>query len=569
MKYLLFEIVARELATTIGFTIDEIYEKLEQPPNPDMGDVSFPCFTLAKYNKKPPKNVAEEIKELLISQNSIVFSQIDVVGGYLNFYLTKKGIYSDFFKRINENTLIDNSSYIKQKITIEHTSVNPNASPHIGRARNAIIGNSISRLFKYLGCDVTVHYFVNDIGKQIALLATYTKDKTEISFNELLNLYVEANNDLKTNKKLEDNAFIMLSRMEDGDNDVFHDFSRIVDICIKGQTAIFNEFGIQYDKFDYESQYVQSHRTNEVLQLLSHTGRLFEDEEGRLVLNLDEFKLNAENPYLPLTRNDKTSLYPLRDICYNIDKSNEGSSRNIVVLGEDQRIYGRQINAALSLLGFKGAEIVNYSFVLLPEGKMSTRMGQVVLLEDLMRDTVSFAKNSINERRTEINNDTNYSEIDDILAKKLAYGAIKYSILKCSNDKNVIFDSDQALNFQGNTSVYIQYSYARIRSLLKNEDFQVHEEQLSNLSHPLEWELVKKILSFNKVLSVVSNDFNFVSLCGYLYDLCQVFSRWYKECNIKSVKDDLKNARLFLATAVSNVVKDGLYILGIDAPDRI
>ena len=155
--------------------------------------------------------------------------------------------------------------------------------------------------------------------------------------------------------------------------------------------------------------------------------------------------------------------YRLRDICYNIDKANTNSSRNIVVLGEDQRLYGRQINAALSLLGYSGAEIINYSFVLLPEGKMSTRAGQVVLLEDIMRDTTEYARRTILEHRG--SEDSTGVSVDDKLPKQLAYGAIKYSILKCGSEKSVIFDKDSALNFQGDTSVYIQYSYARIQSL--------------------------------------------------------------------------------------------------------
>lgn len=568
MNYLLFDLVANELTKAADLTAGEIIEKLEQPPNPNMGDVAFPCFSLAKLYKKSPKSIAEELKEKL-NADTTLFSKVEAVGGYLNFYLKKEVIFNRLYEKVNDNSLVEVSDFKNQKITIEHTSVNPNASPHIGRARNAMIGDAIVRLFRCLGGDVTVHYFVNDIGKQIALLACYTKEKADITFNELLDLYVAANEDMKTDEKLEEKVFEMLHKMEDGDQAVFADFSRVVDICIKGQTAIFNEFGIHYDKFDYESQYVKSRRTDEVLNLLKDTGRLFEDEEGRLVLNLEEFNINSENPYLPLTRKDKTSLYPLRDICYNIDKATENSSRNLVVLGEDQRLYGRQINAALSLLGYHGAEIVNYSFVLLPDGKMSTRAGQVVLLEDLMRDTVDFAKAAIAGHRNEPDTIAGNDELNDKLAKQLAYGAIKFSILKCSNDKNVVFDRDSALNFQGDTSVYIQYSFARIQSLLKGEDLQVQEKCLLSLEHPLEWELVKKVLLFNQILTGISKDFNFASLCGYLNDLCQIFSRWYRECSIKSAQGDLKNARLFLASVISKILKDGLFILGIDAPERI
>lgn len=568
MNYLLFDIVSNELAKVFEFSASDIYRKLEKPPSSEMGDVAFPCFSFAKALKKSPQMIAEETRaKVLAMSTQYLFSDICVCGGYLNFYLKRPEVLKLFFEKAKNNSLTDFFDCVGSKVIVEHTSVNPNASPHIGRARNAMIGDATVRLLKYLGCDVTVHYFVNDIGKQIALLAYSTKDKSNISFSELLSLYVAANEELKSNPDMESKVFDLLNRMESGNPDVFSKFSCIVDICIKGQMEIFNEFGIFFDKYDYESKYVQAKRTDVVLSLLKDTGRLFEDQDGRLVLNLDEFNINSENPYLPLTRKDKTSLYPLRDICYNIDKAKEKASRNIVVLGEDQRLYGRQINAALSLLGIDGAEIINYSFVLMPDGKMSTRAGKVVLLEDLMRDMVAYAKSTIKEHRYTEPLDEVSS--DDILPKQLAYGAIKYSILKCGNEKNVIFDKENALNFQGDTSVYIQYSYARIQSLLKGEEFDIVSDDIIALTHPLEWEIVKRLLSFSQLLSSISLDFNFSDLCGYLFELCQVFSRWYKECPIKNAYGTLRSSRLFLSAFVAKIIKDGLSILGIDAPEKI
>ena len=591
MDYLLFEIVANELVkvSVQPVSVSDIYEKLEQPPNPELGDVAFPCFSLAKVLKKAPRVIAEDMRAQMVSQ--AIFNDVKVSGGYLNFYLDRDRVLKLFFDKVKSGLPVDFSDYLGKKVTIEHTSVNPSASPHIGNARNAMIGDACVKLFKFLGCDVNVRYFVNDIGKQIALLVYCTRGISEINFSELLNLYVDANEKISHNPELEQEVFVLLKRMENGDEEIFAEFARIVDICIKGQMEIFNEFGIYYDQYDYESQYVQSGKIEEILDALKDTGRLFEDEVERLVLNLEEFKLNSEHPYLPLTRKNKTSLYPLRDICYNIDKAKDSPDRNIVILGEDQRLYGRQINAALSLLGIKGTEIVNYSFVLLSEGKMSKRGGQVVLLEDLMYETVKSAKAAILEHRSA----DNLEELlaDDILPKQLAYGAIKYSVLKCSNEKNVVFDREAALNFQGDTSVYIQYSFARIQSLLRGKSLDVHggldagegvninggiwaDESLSvsrddiiQLTHPIEWEIVKKILSFNQVLGVVSRDFNFSALCSYLFELCQYFSRWYRECPIKNAPENLKPSRLFLAFVIGEIIKNGLGILGIDAPEKI
>ena len=568
MNNLIFERVSAEIAKVSTLSVSEIYEKLEQPPSAEMGDVSFPCFTLSRVMKKAPHIIAEELRSKLLTEtSSTLFKELKVVGGYLNFYLNTPELLMEFYDLVSQGFLVHFPEVEGKKILIEHTSVNPNASPHIGRARNALIGDASVRLFRFLGCDVDVHYFVNDIGKQIALLVYCTKEQSDIEFSELLSLYVAANEELKNNPDVEDKVFDLLHRMENGDEDVFSHFTKIVNICVMGQMKIFNEFGIYYDQYDYESQYVQSGKIDEVLGSLHATNRLFKDEEGRLVLNLEEFNINPENPYLPLTRQNRTSLYPLRDICYNIEKVKENAYRNIVVLGEDQRLYGRQINAALNLLDMEGPEIINYSFVLLPDGKMSTRAGQVVLLEDLMSDTVAFAKSTLSKHRH--SNHRSEESPDELLPKQLAYGAIKYSILKCSNEKNVIFDRESAFNFQGNTSVYIQYSYARIQSLLKDECLNIYREDMIALTHPLEWEIVKKILLFNPTLEVITYDFNFSSLCSYLFELCQLFSRWYKECPIKNADDRIRGPRLFLSSVIAEIIRNGLHILGIDAPEKI
>lgn len=561
MKNLLFTIVSDKLSDILDVDKNEIINNLEFPPEQNLGDVAFPCFVLSKKLRKSPIIIAQEIKNKLDENNDSIFCEIKAVSGYLNFFLNRTIVLQKFLKEYNDGNLFDNKKHKGEKALIEHTSINPNASPHIGRARNALIGDASSRLLKFLGYKTTVHYFVNDIGKQIALLVYYTEGRNEITFNDLLNLYVSANEELKQNPEIEEKIFNLLHEMECGNKEVFKKFTRIVNICIEGQKKIFNEFGIFYDCYDYESQYILSGRTKEILDDLRKTKFMFTDEVGRQVLNLEDYNINSENPYFPLTRKDLTSLYPLRDVCYSIDKSKlAGNGRNIVVLGEDQKLYGRQVNAVLDILGYKGAEIINYSFVLLTDGKMSTRAGKVVLLEDLMKETTEFAKQKMIERN---------SAVDEKLAKRLAYGAIKYAILRCGNDRNVVFDKDQALSFEGNTSVYIQYSRARILSILKGESYKDEKIDFSLLNTDIEWSLVVHMLNFNSVISQLEHTFDFYSLCNYLYDLCKLFSKWYNSCPIKTCELNLKNARLKMAEIISKNIEIGLYILGIESPKKI
>lgn len=561
MSNYFYKLAADAIASVNDLDYNTIMDMLETPPQSDMGDIAFPCFKLAKLFKKSPLAIASEIKDnLKISSCCKVFDKVEILGGYLNFYLNKAIALSQIGAYIDKKgeDYGKNPIYKGREALIEHTSINPNASPHIGRARNALIGDAIVRLHKFLGYDTKVHYLVNDIGKQISLLVYATKDKSNITFKELLGLYVEANERLLENPEIEKEVFNLLYAMEHGDKNVLREFKKIVDICVRGQSEIFNKMGIFYDCYDYESEYIVSGKINNVLDKLKKTDRLFEDEEKRLVLNLEEFNINSENPFLPLTRGDKTSLYPLRDICYSIDKASYKCDKNIVVLGEDQKLYGRQINAALSLLGYTGAEIVNYSFVLLPDGKMSTRKGQVVLLEDLMEETIAYAAERIKEKGGE----ENYN-----LAKIMAYGAIKYSILKCGNDKNVIFDQDKSLSFNGDTSVYLQYSYARVQSLVEGEN--IINVDYSALTHPAEWEIIKHLATYESVLEGMHTSYNFSTLTTYLFNLAQKFSKWYSECPIKKADEKIKVARLWLSLKIAQNIKSGLYILGIETADKI
>ena len=261
MKNLLFTIVSDKLSDILDVDKNEIINNLEFPPEQNLGDVAFPCFVLSKKLRKSPIIIAQEIKNKLDENNDSIFCEIKAVSGYLNFFLNRTIVLQKFLKEYNDGNLFVNKKHKGEKALIEHTSINPNASPHIGRARNALIGDASSRLLKFLGYKTTVHYFVNDIGKQIALLVYYTEGKNEITFNDLLNLYVSANEELKQNPEIEEKVFNLLHEMECGNKEVFKKFTRIVKICIEGQKKIFNEFGIFYDCYDYESQYIISGRT--------------------------------------------------------------------------------------------------------------------------------------------------------------------------------------------------------------------------------------------------------------------------------------------------------------------
>ncbi|MBI2660861.1 arginine--tRNA ligase [Candidatus Woesearchaeota archaeon] len=505
---------------------------IEIPPNPEMGDYAFPCFPLAKVYKKSPNEIAFELAQKIKKSTSI--KEIKATGPYLNFFINRDKLADDTLLEVLKKKGKYGSLSIGKgkKMLLEHTSINPNASPHVGRARNAFIGDSIKRILEFQDYRVETHYFVNDVGKQIAMLVLGAEGKKSITFGNLLDTYIKINEKVEQNPELEKEILALLSQLEKGDSKVKQKFKKIVGTCIAGQTKLFSELGIKYDKFDYESEFLWSKKTQETLRRLEKTGKLFIDGYNRWVLDQKGYGLGVEVPVLVLTRNDGTSLYPLRDITYAIEMVEKGNY--IVVLGEDQKLYNEQVNCALKELELLQRHPVYYSFVLLKEGKMSTRKGNVVLLEDFMTEAVKKANSEIKKRHNKTN---------DRAAKTIGYGAIKFGILKVSPEKSVVFDWEQALSFEGETAPYIQYAYARIQSILSKH---------------------KKSINRN-----ADEEHRPHLIANYAYVLAQELNEYYHMHQILKAEKKVMDARLLLITAVAQVIKNSLGLLGIDVMEKM
>ena len=530
---------------------------LEFPPNPEMGDYAFPCFLLAKEWKKNPVDIAKELSSKF--RPTKLLNEAKPIGPYLNFFVNKNKITEETIKEILKQKNRFGSSNVgkKKKILLEHTSINPNASPHVGRARNALIGDSIARILRFQGYKVEVHYFVNDVGKQVAMLVLGAEGKKNIVFNDLLKIYIEINKKIEENPELEKKVLELLSKLENGDKEIRKKFENVVKICINGQVKIFAELNIKYNEFDYESKYLWSRETEKTLKRLEKTGKLFVDGFGRWVLDQKGYGLGMQVPVFVMTRADKTSLYPLRDITYNIEKEKKGE--NIVVLGEDQKLYQEQIAAVLKELELKPPRAVHYSFVLLQEGKMSTRKGNLVLLEEFMREALSKAREELKRR---------HDEVDEESAKVIAYGAVKYGILRVSPEKNVTFDWEHALSFEGETAPYIQYACARISSILKKCKINPKAD-LSLLKEKEEDELIKTLSNFPEIISKATSELRPHLIANYAYSLAQQFNEYYHKHNILKADEKVKGARLLLIFAVRQVLKNGLNLLGINVIEKM
>ncbi|MDP2951223.1 MAG: arginine--tRNA ligase, partial [bacterium] len=286
--------VVELLAKQTNLKEQEILNLIEIPPDEKLGDYSFPCFSLAKIYKKNPAEIAKELATKLKPTNEI--EKIETAGAYINFFISKKKLAEQIIK-INESY---GKGRKKEKILLEHTSVNPNASPHVGRTRNSIIGDSIKRILEFNGHKIETHYYVNDVSKQVAMLALVFKPKD--SFDDLLNRYVEISKKVKSSPELEQKVFELLHKFEHKDKKTTALFKKIVDIAVKGQKKIFSSMGIEFDYFDYESRYIEAGKN--ILKELEKTQKLFKDKEGRMILNQERTGLESsmKSPVFVLTR---------------------------------------------------------------------------------------------------------------------------------------------------------------------------------------------------------------------------------------------------------------------------
>src|SRR3990167_6119920 len=520
------EVIAKLIKKALGeLDIDakehDILNVIETPKNPDFGDFAFPCFAIANQAKTNPHDLALEVRGK-IRQLPAEFTDIQTSGPYINFFLNRNQTSIELINKILAKKERFGSQDIgkKQKALIEHTSINPNASPHVGRARNAIIGDSIVKILDFLGFKTETHYYVNDVSKQIAMLVLANAES--LSFDKMLGKYIEISKKVEKSKKLEQKVFSWLKKFESGDKEAEKKFEKITRTCVKGQSEILKKLGIQYEFFDYESNYLE--RSKEILEELKKTGKLLKDKDGRLYLDQSNTELKGmmKSPVLVLTRSDSTGLYPLRDIAYTMEKM-QIAEKNMIVLGEDQKLYFLQLKEALKLLSSGSPEVVHYSFINLVDSegkskKMSTRKGDVVLLEDFFDDLVAKAKKEITKRKTKGNPEV------------VAIAALKYKILKNSPNKLIQFDPDEALNFEGDTGPYILYSYARASSILKKEPplekFEVHDLQEKEI------ELVKKLSQFPEVVLSAYKNLNPSLIANYSYQLAQVFNEFYHACKV-------------------------------------
>lgn len=541
--------------------VDEDKIKIEIPPKDNMGDYSIQCANLRNEEYSNPIEIANLIREKFNDEENN-FSLIKVMGPYINFYLNYEKFNAEVIKDIEINDHYGSLNQgNKEALLIEHTSINPNAEPHIGRCRNSLIGDFMSNLYGFTGYEVERHYFINDIGKKIALLVIGIEEYglKDGNFSSILDTYVKISNRAKEDESIDQKAFYYLQQVESGNTEMVQKFKEITDICVERQLQIFDTLDIHFDVFTHESDFVYNNYLDNILKRLDKTGRLHEDELGRLYVDLSGYDIPTREPVLVLTRSNKTSLYPMRDIAYTIHKIELNPKNNFIVLGEDQEVYMKQISAVLDILGYKAPKLISYSYVLLDGDKMSTSAGTVVLVTDFMKAVKNTLINEFNKRNSEIS-------VDKL--NILVNACIKFTMLNVSKNKIVNFNLENATSFVGESGMYILYSLVRINSILKNNNIELTEEIKFN--NEIENKLVKELSLFPEVIDELLTSNEPAHLTKYIFGIAGLFSKFYEQVNISNEVDVvLKSSRIRLLKSTAKVLTNALSILGIKTIDEL
>jgi len=578
--YILFDIknqVHSEIQNTLKALHFPNIIRLETPSDPSLGDLSFPCFPFCKQSKKSPIETAEMIAEKI--QKPAYIKKIQVNGGYINFWIDNQTLLEqtilEILKKEKDYGILAKKN---KKIIVEHTSANPNGPLHVGRARNPIIGDTIARLMKAAGYTVETQFYLDDLGKQVAILTWAVQHLSEKDVSKkardkpdhlAVRYYQKAYDLMKDDESITNEINDIVHKSEMGNEKSILMTKKAYEPVLNGISESLSLINISIDTFIPESNFVKDGSVIEVISKLKDTVHCHE-EEGAFYLDLESFGIKGRSTKFFITRSNGTSLYATRDIAYHLWKNSQ-ADQLINVLGEDHKLESRQVEIALDLLNAEKKPVpVFYSFVSLPGGKMSTRRGRVVYLDDLIEESTQRAFEEVKKRRKD---ELSEKEMRTI-AHVVGIGALRYNIIKVQPEKDIEFKWEEALSFEGNTAPFIQYAIARCAGIIsrsKSEHF-INGEHIESelLSHNSEIMLGKKLAYFPLIIKEASSGFKPHLITQFLFETASLFHQFYRDCPVNTAEDEtIKLARLTLVKATKIVLENGLELLGIDSLEEM
>lgn len=550
--------------------INDIACKIEVPKDKKNGDFAYPCFNLAKILKNSPVNIANDIKKNIKLIDEI--QNVQVVNGYLNFYINDMNIV----KKVITNIYNQKEKYgfqnigNNQNVCLDYSSPNIAKPFHLGHLRTTIIGRAISNLYKELGYNTISINYLGDWGRQFGLVIEgYKRFKDEYDIKQdplhsLSDMYVRANNLAKDDEKVMDIARENFKKLEEGNEEYLKLWKFFRDMSLQEYYKTYDILGCKFDSYNGEAYY--NDKMDEVIEILDKKGVLVESQGAKVVM------LGENEPPCIIVKSNGSTIYATRDLAAILDRSRTYDYvKSIYVTSYEQIHHFKQIfEVAKYLVDEKYTkELVHvpYGMVRLKTGKMSTREGTVIYLQDLLNDAIKKAALVLEEKNADLDD-------KELIAKQVGVGAVVFNDLKTTKIKDVIFDLDEMLKFDGETGPYIQYTYVRTKSILKKAEFNIDNIDIESIKFELlntndEIELIKLLDKFSDIIRRSAENYEPSILARYLIDVASQFSRFYNNCTVITDDIELKKVRCLLVYITGIVIKKGLAILGIEAPDKM
>ena len=558
---------AKLVAKAADMDIDEVMGMIEVPANKEMGDYAFPCFKLAKKFRKAPNLIAADICGKLEGSDS--FTKIECVAAYINFFTDKSSYAKTVIESVNNaGAKYGESSEGEGKtIVIDYSSPNIAKPFHVGHLRSTVIGSALYNIFEKLGYKCVGINHLGDWGTQFGkLIEAYklwgSKEAVEEKgISELTRIYVKFHEEAEKDDSLNDRARAWFVKMQDGDEEAISLWKWFYDISIKEFERVYEKLGVKFDYYTGESFY--NDKMDAVVEELKAKNLLVESN-GAMIVDLEDAKM----PPCLILRTDGGTLYATRDITAALyRKKTYDFDKCIYVTAIDQNLHFAQWFKVIEKMGYdwsKDLVHVPFGLVSLEDGKLSTRKGKVVLMEDLLNEAVKKTTGIIDEKNPDLPN-------KEEVAKQVGIGAVIFDDLYNGRIKDIVFSWDRMLNFDGETGPYVQYTHARACSVLKKAGYDKKAENIdySVLTDDAAADVCKTIALFNDKIKEAANRYEPSVIARYLVDVAQSFNKFYHDNIILADDENVKNARLALVDAVRTVIKSGLAILGIDAPEQM
>ena len=557
--------IAELIKEHVDLDLDKIEGLIEIPPRPEMGEYAFPCFQLAKVMRKAPNMISGELAENI---NKDGFEKVEQLGPYVNFFVDK-GVFS---KNTIEKVLEEGDNYGASNIgegknvCVEYSSPNIAKPFHVGHLFTTAIGNALYKMYKKEGYNAIGINHLGDWGTQFGkLISAYHRWVDEEALEadpikELLRIYVKFHDEAEKDPSLEDEGRAYFKALENGDPEAEALWKRFRDLSLKEFERVYDILGVNFDSYNGEAFY--NDKMDVVVNELKEK-KLLVESNGAQVVMLEDYNM----PPCIVLKADGASIYATRDLAAAMyRKKTYDFYKSIYVVGTPQALHFKQVFKVLELAGHEWANDcvhVGFGLVKFADRKLSTRKGEVVLLDDLIRESVEKTLEVINEKNPELEN-------KEEVAKKIGVGAVIFTYLKNSREKDIVFDWKEILSFDGETGPYVQYAYARAKSILRRAEGISKEADYSKLSSKEEFELVKTLDNFKNQILLALDKLEPSIVTRYTIEVAKAFNKFYNAHSILNLEDEvLKATRLKLVEASAQVIKNGLDLLGIDVVEKM